>query len=194
MDAIRSNDLKELYWFPEQCPPDRQPVRLAASRSILVRHLPWPARARSRRLPRPHRRSLPPRSAKSVCTGVSSIQVVCCGWRACGRPACDAGKIASRAACEYQSNGTFPPLFEGGAPNLGLRFSRWPPSAGRRRSSLSDWPDRHGELEDGAMRRIGARPQSSAVSLDDRATDRQSQAQSAGLRRVEGFEEVFLHF
>ena len=62
------------------------------------------------------------------------------------------------------------------------------------RPALSDWRDRNGELEDRATWRIGARPQSSAVSLDDRATDRQSQAQSVGLRRVEGGEQVLLNF
>src|ERR1700722_15892247 len=46
------------------------------------------------------------------------------------------------------------------------------------------------ELKDGAARRIGARPQSSATCFDDRAADRQPQPQAVRLGRMEGLEEV----
>src|ERR1700722_2442793 len=52
---------------------------------------------------------------------------------------------------------------------------------------LIDWQR---ELEDRAPGRIGARPQSSAMPLDDRATDRQPESQAVRLGRVEGVEEM----
>src|SRR5271165_3842447 len=84
---------------------------------------------------------------------------------------CLVGKMAPRSAYGYQSNGTSAPPLEGDAPNLGLTLFRKPP-ARQPRSSLSVRPERHGELEDGAPWRIRARPQPSAVSLDDSAADR----------------------
>ena len=45
------------------------------------------------------------------------------------------------------------------------------------------------ELKDGSLRFVRLRPQSSVVSLDDRAADRQAHAQAARLGRVEGLEQ-----
>ncbi len=49
---------------------------------------------------------------------------------------------------------------------------------------------RHGELEDGPARGVGARPQSPAVRFDDRAANREPQPQTALLGRVEGLKDV----
>src|SRR5262249_29568526 len=52
---------------------------------------------------------------------------------------------------------------------------------------------RQGELEDGATRRLGGRPQPPAMGLDDRTADRQAKPQAVRLRRMEGLEEVLLN-
>ena len=49
---------------------------------------------------------------------------------------------------------------------------------------------RHGELEDGSAGLIRAGPQSTAVRLDDRTADRQSNPQAALLGRVKRFKDA----
>ena len=47
-----------------------------------------------------------------------------------------------------------------------------------------------GELESGAPRFNRIRPQPALMGIDDGPADRQAHSQSAGLRRVEGFEHA----
>src|SRR5258706_8194405 len=49
---------------------------------------------------------------------------------------------------------------------------------------------RQGELKAGAAGQVRARPQASAVRVDDRTADRQAHPQTVRLRRVEGLENV----
>src|SRR6266446_6207256 len=60
------------------------------------------------------------------------------------------------------------------------------------RSRCTVWTGRHRELKDGAAGRVCGRPQSSAMSFDDRTTDRQPHPQTAALGRIEGLKEVLV--
>ena len=50
-------------------------------------------------------------------------------------------------------------------------------------------PNRHRELQNGALGRIGGRPQPAAMRLDNPAADCQPQAQAVRLGRIEGIEQ-----
>src|SRR4051794_38428770 len=61
-------------------------------------------------------------------------------------------------------------------------------------SRWAGWVGRHSEVENRAAGLVGSHRQVPVMRFDNRATDRQSHPQTAGLRRVEGVEDAIETF